>query len=109
MHQLSIPPLLRGTQIGSFAEHSIVSRLPETALRVISENNFDARTNERIRILAFDLPHGLIKPLTDEQAPDFLDWQKALQRFLGYTWLEVPLFFAEVYFYRRNLGSNRIF
>ena len=109
MRQLPIPPLLRGSEAGSFAEDTVVRRLPEMISRVISENNFAAPTNDRLRSLAADLPHGLIRLLEDEQAPDSPDWQKALHPFLGQTWLELPLFAAEMYFYRRILEATGYF
>jgi len=109
MPRLPVPSLLRGAEPGSFAEDTIVRRLPEIARRVISENSFDAFTDDRLRSLAADLPHGLIRPLLDEQAPDWSDWQRALQPFLGQTWLELPLFAAEMYFYRRILEATGYF
>ncbi len=109
MRQLPIPPFLRGREVGSFAEDTVVRRLPEIILRVISENNFADPTNDRLRSLAADLPHGLIRLLEDEQAPDSADWQNALHPFLGQTWLELPLFAAEMYFYRRILEATGYF
>jgi hypothetical protein len=105
----TIPPFLSGTEAGSFAEDTIVRRLPEIALRVISENSFDESTNQRLRNLASDLPHGHIRTLLDVQAADWSDWQKVLQPFLGQTWLELPLFAAEMYFYRRILEATGYF
>jgi hypothetical protein len=109
MSHLPIPPLLRGNEAGSFAEDTIVRRLPAIALRVISENSFDGPTNQRLRLLAGDLPEGRIRPLLDVQAQDWSSWQKALQPFQGQTWLELPLFAAEMYFYRRILESTGYF
>ena len=109
MPQLPIPPLLRGAEAGSFAEDTVVRRLPAIALRAIGENRFDGPTNERLRALASDLPHGPIRPLRDVQAPDWADWQQALQPFLGRSWLELPLFAAEMYFYRRLLEATGCF
>lgn len=106
---LPIPPLLRGADPGSFAEDTIVRRLPELALRVLSENSFDEATNRRLHTLVSDLPHGLVRPLLDTNAPDWSDWQKALYPFFGQTWLEVPLFAAETYFYRRILEATGYF
>ncbi len=109
MPHLPIPPFFSGIEPGSFAEDTIVRRLPEIAQRVISENSFDQSTNERLRALISELPHGLIRQLIDEQAPDWLDWQKALQPFLGKTWLEGPFFASEMYFYRRILEATGYF
>jgi len=109
MPHLPIPPLLRGAEAGSFAEDTVVRRLPAIALRVISENSFDEPTHERLRLLAADLPHGRIRPLLDAQAPGWADWRNALHPFLGRTWLELPLFAAEMYFYRRILEATGYF
>jgi hypothetical protein len=109
MPNLPIPPVMRGMDAGSFAEDTIVRRLPEIALRVLSENRFDETTNQRLRRLADDLPHGRIRPLLDGNAPDWPDWQTSLQPFLGQTWLEAPLFAAEIYFYRRILEATGYF
>ena len=84
-------------------------RLPAIALRVISENSFDGPTNQRLRDLAHDLPHGRIRPLLDVQAQDWSSWQNAMQPFQGQTWLELPVFAAEMYFYRRILEATGYF
>jgi uncharacterized protein with ATP-grasp and redox domains len=109
MPHFPIPPFLRGAEAGSFAEDTIVRRLPEIARRVISENNFGESVDGRLSALAGELPFGLIRPLLDEQAPDWPDWQVALQPFLGQSWLELPLFAAEMYFYRRILEATEYF
>lgn len=109
MNHRPIPPRLRGTQAGSFAEDTVVRRLPEIIFRLLSENDFDQTTVDRLRDLAAGLPHGSIRPLLDGQAPDWVDWQKALQPFLGQSWLEAPLFAAEMYFFRRVLEATGYF
>jgi hypothetical protein len=109
MPHLPILPLLRGSEAGSFAEDTIVRRLPAIALRVISENSFDEPTNRRLRDLAGDLPQGRIRPLLDVQASDWSSWQEALQLLLGQTWLEIPWFAAEMIFYRRVLEATGYF
>jgi hypothetical protein len=109
MLHIPIPCMLHGAEAGSFAEDTVVRRLPEMALRVVSENSFDETTNQCLRALAGDLPRGRIRPLLDRQAPDWHDWQKALQPFLGQSWLELPLFAAEMTFYRRILEATGYF
>ena len=113
--QIPIPPPLRGAEAGSFAQaasfaaDTILRRLPEIARRVIAENSFDPPTNDRLSALAANLPHGRVRPLLDEQAPDWADWQAALRPFLGQSWLELPLFAAEMVFYRRILEATGYF
>jgi hypothetical protein len=44
-----------------------------------------------------------------EQAPDVAFWNRELAAYQGRTWLEVPWYFAEAYFYRRLLEAVRYF
>lgn len=104
-----IPPYLRGSDPASFAEDTIIRRLPATARRAIAENSFEESTNQRLRALADDLPTGRIRPLEDVDAPDWVHWQEALQPVMGQTWLETPWLLAETYFYRRILEATGYF
>ena len=45
--KLAVPPPLRGADAGSFAEHSIVHRLPHIALRVVADNPGECSRLER--------------------------------------------------------------
>ena len=49
--KLAVPPPLRGADAGSFAEHSIVHRLPHIAQRVVADN----RGRRAIRVKSDDL------------------------------------------------------
>ena len=109
MHQSPIPPSLRGAEVGSFAEDTIVRRLPEIARRIIAENDFDETTNLRLRSLVDELPHSKIRPLQETNAPDWANWQRILQPLLGQTWLELPFIAAETIFYRRVLEITGFF
>ncbi len=102
-------PVLCGSEPGSFAEDTITRRLPEIARRVIAENTFDEPVNKRLSILADDLPQGLVRSLEDRQAADWQDWEQCLQPLMGRSWLEIPLFAAEMYFYRRVLEATGYF
>lgn len=59
--------------------------------------------------LVDDLPHGAIRPLRDENAPDAAGWVRYVEPFVGESWLEVPWFFVETYFYRRILEATGYF
>lgn len=109
MTAITSVPVLCGSEPGSFAEDTIVRRLPEMARRVIAENEFDEPVNKRLSELAEDLPHGQIRSLHDRQAVDWHDWEQCLQPWFGQNWLEIPLFTAEMYFYRRVLEATGYF
>ena len=54
---LAVPPPLRGADAGSFAEHSIVHRLPQIAQRVLAENALTSSMRQRLEHLMAGIPH----------------------------------------------------
>lgn len=105
----SLPPRLKGIDEGSFAHHTIVSRWPQIAQRVLDENKFPARINEKIARLRDELPNGPIRSLDDPRAPDAELWDRNVRPHLGKSWLEAPWLFGEFYFYRRILEATGYF
>ncbi len=106
---LPIPPPLRGSDPDSFAHDTITRRLPRIGRRVVEENEFVAEVEERLLALVDELPHGPIRPLQDEDAPDAKGWARYVAPYSGENWLDVPWFFAETYFYRRILEATGYF
>lgn len=106
---LPIPPPLRGSDPDSFAQDTITRRLPRIGRRVVDENNFAPEVEERLMALVEELPHGKIRPLRDEDAPDAGDWEGYVAEYEGKSWLDIPWFFAETYFYRRILEATGYF
>ena len=104
--RLPIPEPLRGIEIPSFTNYSIVVRLPEIARRVIAENELIPDHLARMQALVAEIPSGKIRPLEIPLAPDALDWQRYVEPYLGWDWLHVPWFFAEAYFYVRILEAT---
>jgi uncharacterized protein with ATP-grasp and redox domains len=111
MHQIvsPLPSPLRGIEKGSFAEHTVKIRLREIGRRTLEENEFSPEIGARLQALIDDLPDGRIRLLRDVGAPDYHSWQSYTTRYLNQTWLEVPWFFAETYFYRRILEATGYF
>lgn len=105
----NLPSPLKGTREDSFVHHTIVNRWPRIAQRVLDENNFPARINEKIARLRDELPNGSIRPLDDPGAPDVQLWDRNVRPHLGKCWLEVPWLFGEFYFYRRILEATGYF
>lgn len=102
--RLPLPPPLRGAEIGSFAHNTIVVRLPDIAWRVLAENDFPPDVAARLEALIDELPDGRIRPLADGH-----DWDDYTAVYPHHTWLDVPWFFAENYFYRRILEATGYF
>lgn len=106
---LPIPGPLMGSEIGSFAHHTVTVRLPDIARRAIQENSFSPGIVRRIERLIQEIPDSPIRYLEDNQAPDAVGWSRASEPYLGKSWLDSPWFFAETYFYRRMLEATGFF
>jgi uncharacterized protein with ATP-grasp and redox domains len=104
-----LPPPLRGTDPDSFTHHTITVRWPCILRRVIDENDYPERINDRIQALIDDLPETPIRPLDDPGAPDEALWNERIEPHQGQSWLEIPWFFGETYLYRRLLEATGYF
>lgn len=107
--KLPIPQPLRGSDPGSFAQNTVLKRLPDIARRVISENSFPQRVVQKLENLIQEIPLTPIKHLNDSNAPDMADWAQYIDPHLGDNWLQIPWFLAETYFYRRILEATGYF
>jgi hypothetical protein len=107
--RMTLPEPLRGVDEGSFAENTIRVRLKAIGQRTLQEGAFPSEQVERLQELLDDLPDGRIRRLLDQEAPDAADWEGYSKPYLGLTWLQVPWFFAETYFYRRILEASGYF
>jgi uncharacterized protein with ATP-grasp and redox domains len=107
-----LPPPLMTSELGSFARRTIVERKPQIIQRVIEDNDYPPGIVQALvtfkREIASHLLRQPMQPLA-EQAPDVAFWSRELVAYQGKTWLEVPWYFAETYFYRRLLESVRYF
>ena len=93
----------------SFAERSVVIRLPDIARRTIDENQFPTQVVDKIVTLIGEIPDATIRQLDDPGAPDLDEWQQYIDLYQNHSWLQVPWFFAEAYFYRRILEATGYF
>lgn len=94
---------------GSFAHLTLTQRWPAIAQRVIAENDFPAEISDNLSALVQELFDGVIRSLKDDSGPDLAAWTGYLEPFIGQPWLNVPWYFAEVYFYRRLLEATQYF
>jgi hypothetical protein len=102
---LPIPEPLRALEPGTWAFTTVSVRLLEIARRVLAENELGPKAVRRLERLITELPHGLIRPLDEPAAPDRQEWDAYIAPYKGESWLAVPWFFAETYFYRRILEA----
>jgi hypothetical protein len=107
--KLPLPVPLKGEDKGSFAENTVVKRLPEIAKRVIAENDFSTDIRSGLEKLITEIPESRIRHLKDDGAPDSDDWRIYVDSHADKDWLRIPWFFAENYFYRRILETTGYF
>lgn len=104
---LQLPPPLMTSEPGSFARATIVERKPKIIAQVIADNAYPPEIVHALDDFTSELASGVIQPL-NEAAPDVGLWNDTLAAaHAGKTWLEVPWYFAETYFYRRLLEAVR--
>lgn len=103
------PPPLRGSDPGSFAHHTVAVRMPAIGRRVLEENTLAPDTAQAVLALVDELAAGSLRPLDDPGAPDLADWNASVEPHIGQSWLAVPWFLAETYFYRRILAATGYF
>lgn len=94
---------------GSFAEKTLLVRLPEIARRVIEENRFSDEINHRIEGLIAEIPDTPVRRIVDPGAPDAPDWDAYIDRWQAKTWHELSFFACEMIFYRRILEATGYF
>lgn len=105
---LDRPPLILTSEVGSFAHNTLKVRVPAILRETIASNDFPAGIVAALEELYAELTGGTIRPLREEAA-DVAFWHMAVAPFVGHSWLDVPWYFAEAYFYRRLLEATRYF
>lgn len=106
---LSPPEPLRASELDTFTHHSVVSRLPEIGRRMLAENWFPVSVASRVEALLSTIPDGPIRQLSDNAAPDAGEWRAYIEPYEGQSWLQIPWFFTETYFYRRLMEATGYF
>jgi len=103
-----IPGFLMTSEPGSFAQKTILYRKPSIIKEVISNNDYPSFIVKRLIRFKEEIEKGTVQPLT-EKASDVKEWNENWIKFKGRTWLELPWYFAEAYFYRRLLEAVEYF
>jgi uncharacterized protein with ATP-grasp and redox domains len=88
----------------SFARHTILERKPQIIRQVIADNDYPPEVTAALADFLNELANRPMQPL-HESAADVPFWNTELSNYAGKTWLEVPWYFAETYFYRKVLEA----
>ncbi len=107
--KLPLPLPLVGSEVGSFTEFTVISRMPAIARRIITENNFSDSINSSLEQLARELSSGRLQLFKDDTGSDFTAWEKYLEPYIGQRWQDIPWFVVETYFYRLILAITNYF
>jgi 1-phosphofructokinase family hexose kinase len=107
-HTAEWPPPLMTSEPGSFARHTILERKPQIIHQVAENNGYPPDVRRALESFREEIAGQPMRSLS-EQAPDVASWNHALDTYHGQTWLEVPWYFAETFFYRRLLEAVRYF
>jgi uncharacterized protein with ATP-grasp and redox domains len=102
MPEQTLPPYLMTSTPNSFARHTIVERKPQIIRQVIADNDYPPQVTAALDNLLNEIASQSMQPL-QESATDVDFWNTEVAKYTGRTWLEVPWYFAETYFYRKLL------
>jgi uncharacterized protein with ATP-grasp and redox domains len=103
-----LPPPLMTSEPGSFAYNTFKVRIPRIIDEIVASNHFTPEITLSMQSLRTEIVGGIIQPLREE-APDVAFWNETLKPWGGHTWLQVPWYWAETYFYRRVLEATCYF
>ena len=106
---LPLPPAYLCSDPASFAENTLLVRLPEIARRVVSENRLPIEACQRIDSLLEEMREGRLREMRDPGAPDEKAWQHYLAPHVGKTWSDLSFLVCENIFYRRILEATGYF
>ncbi len=104
----ALPPLIMTSDPDSFAWRTFKYRIPAIVEEIIALNAFPEEINRDLEELKREITDGKIRGLR-ERAPDVGFWEEAARPYIGRSWLDVPWYWAEAFFYRRVLEATRYF
>ncbi|MCX6032785.1 MAG: damage-control phosphatase ARMT1 family protein [Chloroflexi bacterium] len=104
----ALPPLIMTSDPGSFAHNTLKVRVPAILQETISLNTFPVEIRAALDEMYDELTAGTVRGLR-EDAADRAFWDAVCAPWLGRSWLAVPWYWAEAYFYRRILEATRYF
>lgn len=98
----TLPPLLSTGDPGSFAEFTLKERDPKILQDLATAPSFSPDLVRALNKFRAEILDGVIQPLR-EDAPDAAFWRAISKPYIARSWLDVPWYWAETFFYRRIL------
>ena len=103
-----LPPAIRTSDPGSFARYTLAERLPGILRETAALSDFPDEIQRALEELHAEMTGGVVR-VVREEAPDRGFWNTVSAPHLGRSWLDVPWYWGEAYFYRRLLEATRYF
>lgn len=103
-----LPPPIRTSDADSFARYTFVERLPTILRDVLAQNELPDHNREALHALHAEIAQGRVRAL-QEDAPDTTFWNTVSDPHIGRSWLNVPWYWGEAFFYRRLLEATGYF
>jgi len=104
----ALPPFIMTDENNPFAHLSMKHRKPMIIDEILSRFDGNSTIKQALEDFKKEIVTETVKPLR-ENTTDREVWDQALKPWKNKTWLEIPWFFAETYFYRRILEIIRYF
>ncbi|MBT3272022.1 MAG: DUF89 family protein, partial [Spirochaetales bacterium] len=107
----ALPELISTADPGSFARSTVVDRQPHIIKQIREDGEFDARGIERLESLIDEMKNGTVEnpisiwnvdPMSFHE-DELRRWEKAVGAYAGRSWLDIPWYFAESFFYFKLL------
>jgi hypothetical protein len=108
MTSFALPPFLMTSEENSFARYTIEARKPLIVDRILSDFDYNRSIRSNLQDLKEEMASGQVQNL-QETTSDRTIWDHDIQPWVGKSWLEIPWFIAETYFYRRVLEAVEYF
>ena len=108
MSSVHLPSPLMTSEPGSFAQATIIERKPQIIQQVLDDQHYPESIARALETFRKEIAHQVIRQLS-EDAPDTPFWNAQVAVYKGRTWLDLPWYFAETYFYRRLLEATGYF
>ncbi|HEX9075132.1 MAG TPA: protein-glutamate O-methyltransferase family protein, partial [Anaerolineae bacterium] len=104
----SLPPPILTSEPGSFARRTFEVRIPRIVKDTIAANDFPPEIVQALNVLYDEIMGGVITPL-HQNTLDKRFWDLNSDKYIGKSWLDVPWYWAESFFYRRMLEATGYF
>lgn len=103
-----LPPPIMTSEKGSFARKTIEELKPGIIDHILAEHDYTSQIQGALLELKNEMTNGTLRELK-ENTHDKSQWNNAAEPYIGKSWLEIPWFFAETFFFRRLLEATQYF